>query len=156
MQSEWWGSFFIPLEQGLKHTGIKAVAAFYTFFLHSIRTRIKTLESNVPLGKVTLFFLHSIRTRIKPQRLSSNFHPWLASSFFIPLEQGLKTKEIWIRSLKSIRFFLHSIRTRIKTKMILQFCNPLTGSFFIPLEQGLKRILIEKAHSLLFVLSSFH
>ena len=56
-------SFFIPLEQGLKLISGSHVHDLLLFFLHSIRTRIKT----------STLFSETKRT----------------CSFFIPLEQGL-------------------------------------------------------------------
>ena len=128
-------SFFIPLEQGLKllwrplyqlvdkfflhsiRTRIKTGQPYpktncmKVFFLHSIRTRIKTLVGRAA-GLLVTFFLHSIRTRIKTT-FTSVAAPLLCS-FFIPLEQGLKRGEDNVLE-DVVRFFLHSIRTRIKT-----------------------------------------
>ena len=123
-------SFFIPLEQGLKHlTHLFVVDATNMFFLHSIRTRIKTYFCS----KLTLS----------------------VCSFFIPLEQGLKLR---CRSCSgsATLFFLHSIRTRIKTRGLAQLLLALIGSFFIPLEQGLKQFTSALSRWLLSVLSSFH
>ncbi len=86
-----------------------------------------------------MFFLHSIRTRIKTgiRMVSSNV---ITSSFFIPLEQGLKPKGSSTSTLMFSLFFLHSIRTRIKTFSGSHRMQTYYRSFFIPLEQGLKQV----------------
>ena len=112
---------------------------FIKFYLHSIRTRIKTQQDCLTLARTysifipleqglrplsdihvnhwELFYLHSIRTRIKTSLQMAGHE-------------------------RQYEFYLHSIRTRIKTKN--GFANHLLwiNSIFIPLEQGLRLNLI--------------
>ena len=105
------------------------------------------------------FYLHSIRTRIKTFKNGMRNHMSF-NSIFIPLEQGLRqAAEIEIAS--ALKFYLHSIRTRIKTRVSLPrrdvrsfYCHSIGtriktplhsvgrtagNSIVIPLEQGLRQ-----------------
>ena len=167
-------SFFIPLEQGLKHHSFISGAQSVKFFLHSIRTRIKTfsrsyspnpMESSffIPLEQglkhasngnsvlVHAFFLHSIRTRIKT--LDTYVIPQkLGSSFFIPLEQGLKPKVTIGYKPPEVGSFFIPLEQGLKQKP-LRYHQVGVSSFFIPLEQGLKHVaaLVDDRHIVFFL-----
>ncbi len=132
------GSFFIPLEQGLKQNYvIYFTFQFRMFFLHSIRTRIKT-DCTLPTYQCyhSSFFI-PLDQGLKLEEIA--LIRFLLSSFFIPLEQGLKRIDVFEVN-GNVLFFLHSIRTRIKTSTSIPNFLKTAGSFFIPLEQGLKLV----------------
>ena len=147
-------SFFIPLEQGLKRFRHYHVALIQLFFLHSIRTRIKTHWRRQQVAAKTCSFFIPLEQGLK-RLVAGAGHSSFLGSFFIPLEQGLKQRN-GRSGPHGHQFFLHSIRTRIKTIMQKICHRALGSSFFIPLEQGLKHVNNYERNSIDCVLSSFH
>ena len=82
------GSFFIPLEQGLKPLAEADTSVSDEFFLHSIRTRIKTQRTEYRFQCYPCSFFIPLEQGLK--LISGVVSTCLDSSFFIPLEQGLK------------------------------------------------------------------
>ena len=86
------GSFFIPLEQGLKHdVSLDRILLDVGFFLHSIRTRIKTNDIDSCERVTGCSFFIPLEQGLK-QLFNIDLRQAYVSSFFIPLEQGLKLK----------------------------------------------------------------
>ena len=128
-------SIFIPLEQGLRQRGQGRVLLSGLFYLHSIRTRIKT-AGNVQLKTGWIFYLHSITTRIKTRSQGHTPSPYWYS-IFIPLQQGLR-RRLTFHAPSVLLFYLHSITTRIKTTGNTYSPSRRSNSIFIPLQQGLR------------------
>ena len=82
-------SIFIPLEQGLRqhYNGVHSITHLYSIFIPLEQgLRPKLVVRRTPL---VLFYLHSIRTRIKTVYRDEEYN-WKLYSIFIPLEQGLR------------------------------------------------------------------
>ena len=109
-------SIFIPLQQGLRLVKLPVESCNQNFIFIPLEQglRRECLKGEMP---GFIFYLHSIRTRIKTTKPRLYANPGLYS-IFIPLEQGLRPQKLDGIAFVS-KFYLHSIRTRIKTPMCL-------------------------------------
>ena len=109
------------------------------FYLHSIKTRIKTLSYNSLQLFPYKFYLHSIKTRIKTKERSLPLQRRSAYSIFIPSKQGLRHT----RPTQTLRKINHSNFIPLEQGLRLTvFEDDYTNahSNFIPLQQGLRRV----------------